>query len=205
MFQTRRDPCRGVQCLLETNLINAVFFLENSSKLVISTPPLDAYKAGFRLLTRTQALASRIFVEASQWDETRRRYLWYSAFLKPCCDMTTPSMTSLGGKKSRRNGSILYQLLTKGLKRPVRDTQSIERIIKGADSLQSFLEKHGETALQFEKVAIDTLGSENQVQWKHMSDLRWEGYRVLKQLGPFWKESLVLAISEQHNRAEAVE
>ena len=82
--------------------------------------------------------------------------------------MTTPSMTTLGGKKSRRNGSILYQLLTQGLKRPVRDTQSIERIIKGADSLQSFLEKHGETALQFENVAIDTLGSENQVQWKHM-------------------------------------
>ena len=48
MFQTR-DPCRGVQCLLETNLINAVFILGNSWKLVINTPPLDVYKAGFRL------------------------------------------------------------------------------------------------------------------------------------------------------------
>jgi tRNA nucleotidyltransferase/poly(A) polymerase len=204
MFQTR-DPCRGIQFLLETNLIDAVFIFEKSWNAEMMPSPLDVYEAGFGLLTRTQALASRIFVEASQWDESRRRYLWYSAFLKPCCDMS-PSINSRGGKKSRRNGSILYQLLTQGLKRPVRDTQSIERIIKGAENLQTFLETNAEAALQFENISVDTLFfSESNAQWKRIADIRWEGHKVLKQIGPLWKESLVLAIAEQYDRTEAVE
>jgi tRNA nucleotidyltransferase/poly(A) polymerase len=203
VFQTR-DPRRGVQFLMETNLIDAVFIFEKPCNAEMMPPPLDVYEAGFGLLTRTQALASRIFVEASQWDESRRRYLWYSAFLKPFCDMS-PSISSRGGKKSRRNGSILYQILTQGLKRPVRDTQSIERIIKGAHHLQTFLETNAEAALQCENMTVDTLLSESNAQWKRIADIRWEGHKVLKQIGPLWKESLVLAIAEQYDRTEAVE
>jgi hypothetical protein len=37
------------------------------------------------------------------WSKTT--ILWYSVFLKPCCDMS-PSIATQGGKKSHRNGSM---------------------------------------------------------------------------------------------------
>jgi hypothetical protein len=49
---------------------------------------------------------------------------WHSACFKHFYGMS-PSIATHGGKKSHRNGSILYQLLTQGLKHPIRDTQAI--------------------------------------------------------------------------------
>lgn len=49
-------------------------------------------------------------------------------------------------KRIRRDGSILYQLLKCGLKRPTSDTESIERIIHGADTLQIFIGNLNELA-----------------------------------------------------------
>jgi hypothetical protein len=54
-------------------------------------------------------------------------------------------------------------------------------------------------------MSVDTLLSESNAQWKRIADIRWEGHKVLKQIGPLWKESLVLAIAEQYDRTEAVE
>jgi hypothetical protein len=52
-----------------------------------------------------------------------------------------------GSRRSRRDGSALYQLLTRGLKRSACDTRSIERIIQGADA---FMKQHYESAVQLE-------------------------------------------------------
>lgn len=116
------------------------------------------------------------------------------------------TMGSRGGKRSRRDGSILYQLMTRCLKRPASDTLSVERVIKGADSLQSFLKKHGEAAQQLDVVDFVTLSEKDQ-QWEQVADLRWFCYQILKQIGPLWKESLVLALAmnEQQDLTEAVE
>jgi hypothetical protein len=59
-----------------------------------------------RRLTNTQTIARCL--QASNklkmgWIKTT--ILWYSVFLKPCCDMS-PSIATQGGKKSHRNGSI---------------------------------------------------------------------------------------------------
>ena len=208
VFQTR-DPTRGVQLLLETNLMSSIFPLDDRESFKLEASPFAIYKAGFRLLSRTQALVSRIFVPGAQWDESRRRYLWYAALFKPFCDLTT-CLGGLpqGGKRSRRNGSIVYQLLTHGLKRPACDSQSIESIIKGADMLQTFLKEDGESVMQSlleTKVHFDTL-SEHDPRWKHTADLRWMSYKVLKEIGSFWKESLILALAmSEPDLADAVQ
>jgi len=197
VFQTR-DPTRGVELLLETNLVDVVFPLKDEDNGTVVAPAI--YKAGLQRLSRTQALVSRIFVQAEQWDESRRRLLWYASFFQPFLSLDATSRQTCGiSKRSRRDGSILYQLLTVALKRPACDTQSIERIIQGAETLRRFLEKYNEE-LAKQSLLLKTefrFGnlSEDDPQWDYLANLRWEGYKILKQTGPLWRESLILLLA----------
>lgn len=78
-------------------------------------------------------------------DEEARRILWYSAFLKPHRDntlLTSPAGNSdpqsgKRGKKAHR--SIIMKLMVDELKRPARDAEGVERIIKAADEFTKLI------------------------------------------------------------------
>jgi len=210
VFQTK-DPTRGVELLLETNLVDVIFPLKDYSDhgTVAAAPSAIIYETSLQRLSRTQALVSRIFVKAEQWNESRRRLLWYAAFLEPFASLGDAATLQKCGlsKRSRRDVSILYQLLTNGLKRPASDAQSIEKIIQGSERLRIFVEKHGEEltrqSLRLETGArFETLGKDD-----YLADLRWEGYRILKQVGPLWRESLILLLAtvSEYDQSEAIQ
>lgn len=78
-------------------------------------------------------------------DEESRRFLWYAAFLKPMYDEFKVQQAQAqraprreyGSKKSNR--SIVAKILIDEIKRPIRDSDCIERIIKAADDFTQLL------------------------------------------------------------------
>ena len=187
-----RDPSRGVRLLIDTNLLGAVFRVDEA------TPLLSSLQDGFRILAQTQALARRIFVKPREWDATKRRFLWYAAFLQPIysnnCDNDASSSNHIA--PSRKNRSIIYQLLTRTLKRPSSDSQAIEQILRGANQIQEdFVAKR---LLHVAEDGINTstndvAQNDRREQKDSIEDLRWMCYQRLKSAGAFWKESLLLA------------
>jgi len=75
-------------------------------------------------------------------DGEARRLLWYASFLKPMYDyekrqQLTPKASRRQGKRANR--SLIKKLLVDELKRPVRDAESVERIIKAANEFTRLL------------------------------------------------------------------
>jgi hypothetical protein len=177
---------------------------QNASLLPEKSTLLYIYDSGLRLLCRTQALVSRMFTTTTQWDVSKRRLLWYAAFFKPFYD------TSLhdGSKRNRRSNSFFHQVLSHGLKRPSSDIQSIESIVKGTDALCSLLEVEEHSTVKTilgNGIQFATL-SQQDPQWNEIADLRWKCYKVLKRIGPLWRETLILALSwSQVDVSEAVQ
>jgi len=206
IFQTR-DPRRGMGLLIETKLVDIIFPLDDMIKFAALHPsPQFVYKAGLRLLFRVQIMASRIFKQTTEWDESKRRYLWYAAFFKPFCDIFPSRNRQHENRHQSRDKSILQKLLVRGLKRPTCDIQPIESIIKGAHTLQRFLRVYDHSpivqSLFSQSEAVDTLQRKTKI-----AKFRWLCYRILKQIGPLWKESLILALSysPQYTISEAVQ
>ena len=225
MLGTRaRDPSRGIQLLMATNLIDVVFPLggkqdddgDGGDNIMESTTigdivesmtmstPTTMYRAGLACLLRTQSLVTRIFLQSDfEWDITKRRFLWYAALFKPVYEMMpTPTTKS---KRGRRQG-VFYQLLDDALRRPKTDIQSIETILKGVDPIQMMLleEAHYDamqSALYSEVFPKDddavstTIPIHDFFGWGDFSEIRWSIYRALKPIGPLWKEALILALA----------
>lgn len=200
LFSTR-DPTRGIKLLMETNLIDLVFpqYGKAESKAIVEqeeAEPLQptVYYDGLDLLSRTQALVSRIFTQAPQWNVSNRRKLWYAAFFKPLYEATASSKLS---KRDRRRGSAFYRLLTDGLKRPRSDIQSIESILKGVEALNNLIKGRDigvNRAVLHSDTSIRDI-SQDDDEWKELSDLRWTFYKTMKPIGPLWKEALILALA----------
>ncbi|KAL7553949.1 hypothetical protein ACHAWF_017306 [Thalassiosira exigua] len=220
MLGTRaRDPSRGIQLLMATNLIDVVFPLGGQNdnnggdettmigdivdSMTVSTPT-TIYRAGLASLMRTQSLITRIFLQSDfEWNISKRRYLWYAALFKPVYEMMMPTSIS---KRGRRE-SAFYQLLDDALRRPKTDVQSIETILKGVDPIQATLleEAHCDamqSALYFDARSRDddvvpprSLPIHDFYGWGDLSEIRWSVYRALKPIGTLWKEALILTLA----------
>ncbi len=205
IFQSA-DPTRGVGLLLVTRLMDVVFDLNDP--LVTPAEMTALYQEGYHLLFRTQTLASKIFQYGNQWDEERRRYLWYAAFLKPINDNFSSDTSSPGkgrqtqrlqqekhplGKRQRRENSVVHQLLTKQLARPMRDVESVENVLRGAHIWYVMLENRQNCKIfrDLENIANSTVDDKSE----NLANLRLEGYKLLKRIGPLWQESLFLSLS----------
>lgn len=219
------DPTRGVGLLLVTKLIEALFALKDP-RLHASSDADGAsdtfYQEGYQLLFRTQTLVSRIFQYGKRWDEERRRYLWYAAFLKPIYDSNSSNTSSSGdknrqwqrrnkqqrrslGKRERREESIVYLLLAKQLARPTRDVESVESILEGSRVWQVMLrnrqnDKIIRNLLQTTppRSLLDDANKDHDTSLEgdeELSDLRLASYKLLKRIGPLWQESLFLALA----------
>eukprot|EP00594_Rhizosolenia_setigera_P017934 CAMPEP_0178961198 /NCGR_PEP_ID=MMETSP0789-20121207/13536_1 /TAXON_ID=3005 /ORGANISM="Rhizosolenia setigera, Strain CCMP 1694" /LENGTH=715 /DNA_ID=CAMNT_0020644931 /DNA_START=396 /DNA_END=2543 /DNA_ORIENTATION=+ len=152
------DPVGAVRLLVNLQLAGTVFPL--GEKLL---PQEDLiYSRGLKLLTTTHDYLCDCKVSPPSWceiskssksvtfdnecevmlkdDEEARRMLWYSAFLKPLHDYYRAAARLSGdevqhvrkrGKKANRG--IIMKVMLDELKRPARDAENVEKIIKAAD------------------------------------------------------------------------
>ena len=164
-------------------------------------------------------------------DDQARRFLWYASFLKPLWDdckhhrpkQQVPTASNrASGKKGNR--SVLTRLLVDELKRPTRDAESIERIVKAADDFTQLLDAGcdisatmillGEVRVTAQEVGdggkdaqqplmcfmsgrkVESATEEDPV-WEHAMEFRLLCSEVLRRVGPLWRAALFLSISEQ--------
>lgn len=229
IFQTT-NPTLGLELLIETRLADVVFPLndnadEQQQRALSRIPPFFIYSAGFQSLFRTQTLLNRIVFAAQSkptkqnWDATKRRYLWYAGFFKPFYDMLSSSTETKRANSDRqhrrRDKSIVHKLLSKSLKRPTAEIESVEAIVRGARILKPFLGKYDASTHRIQQSLLSKLEDpmlnerldEQDPRWKSVADLRWMCYKLLKRIGPLWKESLVLALAHttEYKLADAVQ
>ena len=173
-------------------------------------------------------------------DEDGRRLLWYASFLKPMYDEfkritqnsdgTVATVANTSKRSSSKNRSIVMKILVDELKRPIRDAESIERIIKTADEFTQLMEsgmdvsatmillsdvsvsytsdsddeaclREGRLICTMNGRRIDSTIEDDPV-WMHAMEFRLSCAKVLLHIGPLWRASFFLAISEELARAE---
>jgi tRNA nucleotidyltransferase/poly(A) polymerase len=100
-------------------------------------------------------------------DEDARRMLWYAAFLKPLRDRCAVASAADGGRRDddededdaggggagpipqttkKANRSAVSVLLVDELKRPARDAEAVERIMKAADGFTGLVSRGGDVS-----------------------------------------------------------
>jgi hypothetical protein len=160
-------------------------------------------------------------------DEESRRRLWYASFLKPLRDhfkslgqAVTVKAGARQGKKASR--SVIMKLMVDELKRPLRDAEAVERVMKAADDFTALLNAgcdlsatacllgsirvvyHGDdgygsgvyTTCHMGAGEIDSDVEEDPL-WKHAMEFRLLASKVLQRIGPLWRAALILSLSEQ--------
>ena len=173
-----RDPSRAIKLLLATNLVDVIFPLGDYK---VPTPvQITIFLAGLDSLSRVQTLASRIFTDDVEWDEARRRHLFYASFLMPLYELCDDSLLN-GTSKRDRNQTPFHRLLAEGLRLSKSDAKSIETILRSSSDLRDLV---GD---------LDVMNSNLSDQEK--SDLRWCFWKVLRPLGSLWKESLLFSLT----------
>jgi len=157
-------------------------------------------------------------------DEARRR-LWYASFLKPLADhiqgmekVEKEKVSCRQGKKATR--STIMKLMVDELKRPLRDAEAIEMIIKAADDFTNLIRAgcdisatacilgevrviyHGESeedgmiTCHMARKQVDS-DTEDDPLWLHAMEYRLLVSKVLGRVGPLWRAALILSLSEE--------
>lgn len=160
-------------------------------------------------------------------DEETRRLLWYASFLKPFHDFNKLESTRKAPKREGKKGnrSAVVKLLVDDLKRPIRDAEAVERIMKGADEFTQLLSSGCDisaTMILLSDVLVasdysivngcysseqsiicsmnnrivDSVKEEDPL-WEHAMEFRLLCSHVLQRLGPLWRAGLMLALAEQ--------
>lgn len=180
------------------------------------TPPV--WCQAQRLLTTNDVGSDKTLTK----DEEARRLLWYAAFLKPIHDYAHRLKQQMQQEEgvSRRadkkaNRSVMSKLLVDELKRPGRDANTVEKIMKAANDITVLiqsgcdvsatlillsevrvLDNHGILMPAMHGRAIDAVTEEDPV-WEHAMEFRLLCARVLKRVGGLWRAALMLSLSEQ--------
>jgi len=157
------DPVGAMRLLVNLHLAGTVFRLDKDvlSSIPLKNGESDVFDEGLNLLSTTHDYLCDCKFSPPVWcqsksafksvvydnvheimlndDEESRRVLWYSAFLKPLRDYHNTLEKITGETKhSRKQGkkahrSLIMKLMLDELKRPTRDAEAVERIMKGAD------------------------------------------------------------------------
>lgn len=158
---------------------------------------------------------TRILME----DEDARRLLWYAAFLKPFRDRTIEDEEDSeheDRKKPRKSKrSAIVTLLVDELKRPLRDADAVDKIMRAADGFSRLLSMGGDVSglsvllselhviHRGENVVCTMNGrtvnpnTENDAVWNHCMEFREDCATVLKRIGPLWRAAFILSLTEQ--------
>mmetsp|Transcript_5862 Transcript_5862/g.12017 ORF Transcript_5862/g.12017 Transcript_5862/m.12017 type:complete len:884 (+) Transcript_5862:335-2986(+) len=246
-----RDPVGAMRLLINLGLIDTVFLIpEDEAKGGVSFE--GVYEKGLNLLATAhdhlcdckanppmwceskRALESgavngvgkdqtRVLME----DEDARRLLWYAAFLKPIRDRTISIdedfevETKKKPRKAKR--SIILKLLVDELKRPLRDAEAVDKIMRAADGFTKLVSSgsdvsalsvllsgahvvHGSKAPEGVKGSnimctmdhrIVDPDTEDDPVWKHCMEFRLGCADILRKIGPLWRAAIILSLCEQ--------
>lgn len=238
------DPVGAMRLLINLNLAGTVFPLEKC--FVKDAVDPSVFNRGLDLLSTTHDHLSDCKALPPVWceieksytthgveemtllqDENARRLLWYAAFLKPLYDhakhVPQNQVSKREGKRASR--SIISKLLVDELKRPTRDGEAVEKIMRGADDFTQLMNSgcdfsamsvilsdirvtdHFADDKSSSKLECSMHGrkvysaAEDDPVWQHAMEFRLLCAGVVKKVGPLWRAALVLSLSEQleHN------
>lgn len=157
------DPVGAMRLLINLNLARTVFPMEELFTEMNSAVSGDLFKKGLDLLLTNHDQLEEHKLFPPLWcsksgkvtymthgteeltlceDDDARRYLWYASFLKPLYDY---SHTIPEYKRSKRDGrkanqSVVCKLLVDELKRPHREAEAVERIMRGANDFKRLMD-----------------------------------------------------------------
>lgn len=232
------DPVGAMRLLINLKLITTVFPLEHC--FVDCNVNGELFQQGLLLLSETHEYLSDCRIMPPNWcqkkgsytthgvheltlreDDEARRFLWYAAFLKPVYDHSENLTES---KKSRRQGkkansSTIYRLLVDSLKRPVRETEAVEKIMKGANDFTKIIDggcdlsaisillsdirveddtsSVGASLICYMNGEVMNSATEDDPVWQHAMEFRRRCAKVVNKLGPLWRAALFLSLSER--------
>ncbi len=240
-----QDPVGAMRLLINLNLAGTVFPLEDIQSGKDGELAQLVFTRGLNLLSTTHDHLVDCKVNVPIWcekkrvtaaavngvdeivlmeDEELRRKLWYAAFLKPLrdhCQMMKPMDKQKVGRRQgkKANRSVIMKTMVDELKRPVRDAESVEAIMKGADEFSNLLKVGcdlSSTACLLSDIKVMKSGfgtgqtitcymNGKEVDCENEDDPVWQGameYRllvskVLKKLGHLWRAAMILSLSEQ--------
>lgn len=242
-----QDPVGAMRLLINLNLASTVFPVEalvKSGKNGNKTR--EIFNDGLHILTTTHNHLCDCKAKIPIWcekkrvsaaatygvqemtlvnDEESRRRLWYASFLKPLRDhFRTQGHTEQAkagarqGKKASR--SVIMKLMVDELKRPLRESESVEAIMKASDDFTNLLnagcdlsataclledirvvyhgadDEEGHITCHMGQRVIDS-ATESDPLWHHAMELRLLVSKVLDRVGPLWRAAMILSLSEQ--------
>jgi len=239
-----QDPVGAMRLLINLNLATTVFPITGVDDALVR----KTFDNGLHLLSTTHDHLCDCKISTPIWcqkkmlsqsmtngvheitliqDEESRRRLWYASFLKPLRDhfkslgqAVTVKAGARQGKKASR--SVIMKLMVDELKRPLRDAEAVERVMKAADDFTALLNAgcdlsatacllgsirvvyHGDdgygsgvyTTCHMGAGEIDSDVEEDPL-WKHAMEFRLLASKVLQRIGPLWRAALILSLSEQ--------
>ena len=226
------DPVGAMRLLINLDLIETVLPVSK----YLPKEDLSFFDRGLSLLSTAHDYLADCRVSPPVWcvvsrpcygaeemrltqDQEARRLLWYAAFLKPLWNqirLQEATEPTKGARGKKTNRSILNQLLVDDLKRPTRDAEAVEKIIKAADEIARLVHSGCDVSatmilLSEVQVAfnpntgsfdctmsgrrVDSVHEEDPV-WEHAMEFRLLCSKVLQRIGPLWRAALILAVSE---------
>jgi len=244
------DPVGAMRLLINLNLIGAVFPI---CRLVPEkSQRMEIFNRGLVLLSTTHDYLCDCKLDPPVWSEyahsslpaaygvveqtltendEARRLLWYASFLKPVRDHSKSFGKLNGGESGRSKGkkgrqSVIYSTLVDELKRPTRDADAVEKIMKAADDFTQLIEcgcdfsatavllsevrvqynalnGDGEETVPEQSIVCSMNGeiidsdTEEDPVWQHAMEFRLLCSKTLGQIGPLWRAALILSLSEK--------
>ena len=155
-------------------------------------------------------------------DDDTLRYMWYASFLKPFydCSIRAGAAETQQKKTRKANRSVVCKLLVDELKRPSREAEAVEKVMKGANDFKQLIDSgcdfSAETILLsgirvYDGKAEEDCGktilcsmngqqvitaTENDPVWQHAMEFRLTCSKVIRRVGPLWRAALFVAMSE---------
>ena len=240
MFRSQ-DPVGAMRLLINLNLHETVFPIP----VTLDEDTLAIFEKGLHLLSTTHDhlcecksntpiwCESKRAAKAAMYganenilinDDEARRKLWYAAFLKPFQQYAqSPSASNLSKRKQgkKANRSVIMKLMVDDLKRPLRDAEAVERIMKAADEITLLIDSGCDLSattvlLSDVRVSHDADGritcymgnrvieadSEEDPIWLHAMEYRLLASNFLRKVGSLWRAALILSLSEQLAQVE---
>lgn len=233
------DPVGAMRLLINLNLASTVFPVENCFEN--EGCALSLFDEGLELLSETHEYLADCKVFPPNWcqkkgaytthgvkeltlaeDDEARRFLWYASFLKPVYNyskqMDKIKKSHRQGKKANR--SIICRLLVDELKRPVRESEAVERIMDGSSEFTKLMDcgydisaisvllsdirvEDDHSSASEGKLKCYMRGkrvysaSEDDPVWQHAMEFRLRCAKLVSKLGPLWRAALFLSLSER--------
>lgn len=236
------DPVCAVRLLLNLQLIDTVFPIHKYLGTERSSPG-SLFNKGLELLSTSHDHLADCRWSPPLWcknkqasygaveqalirDEESRRLLWYASFLMPLHREAAKVAAEKGSKRAgkKANRSVVSKLLVDDLKRPARDADAIERIIKASIDFTQLMDAGcdisatmvllsdcrvkftpspadsscGSITCSMNERIVDPAKEEDPV-WEHAMEFRLLCAKVMQRIGPLWRAALFLSISEALN------